>query len=83
MDIKEISTQLQIQADIGRTKFGRDLGTGMVELVQSSINALNDESSEIKQIGDCSGCGFMSLSDGFANGCPNCGCKDFKFVDVT
>ena len=82
MDAKEVTNQLGIQAHLGRTKFGRDLGEGMVELTMSSMAELNGGPPEAKKVGDCSGCGFMSSADGFTAGCPNCGCRDFKFLDV-
>ena len=82
MDIKEIIGKLEIQADLGRTPFGRDLGKGMVELTNSSIVELSNTNQETKKIGDCSGCGFISFANNYSNGCPNCGCKDLNISDV-
>ena len=83
MNLKEVINQLGIQAHLGRTKFGRDLGEGMVELTMSSMVELNSRSPEAKQVGECSGCGFISFANNYSNGCPNCGCKDLNISDVS
>jgi len=81
METKEdVVNKLKIQADLGRTPFGRDLGDNMVGLTNSSIAAI--ESSGETSLANCSNCGFVSLSDNFPSGCPNCGSHDFSINDV-
>jgi hypothetical protein len=78
----DMAGKLRMQADLGRTRLGRDLGEGMGDVTKSTVVWLEDGAQEQKQVADCKGCGFISSSENFPNGCPNCGCHDFELSDV-
>jgi Zn finger protein HypA/HybF involved in hydrogenase expression len=74
--IENSGARLQTQADLGRTSSGRCLREGMAELSKAAVGGQD------KPLADCRGCAFLSSSDDFAAGCPNCGCKDFDLVET-
>lgn len=74
--IENSGARLQTQSDLGRTSSGRYLREGMAELSKAAVGGQD------KPLADCRGCAFLSSSDDFSAGCPNCGCKDFDLLDI-
>ena len=76
----ELVEILRTQADLGRTQDGWDLGKGMAE---SSAGSIQESSNEDFLAKECLNCRYVSSADDFVSGCPNCGSKDHKTIEVT
>jgi rubrerythrin len=71
MDTKRI---LELQVMLGRTPEGRNIGEAVLE----KITAILDSGEDPKSLTRCKLCGLQLDTNAFANGCPNCGCKDVE-----
>lgn len=66
---------LSMQAALGRTVKGWDLGKNMLGASMTSSDSQQNEDFSATQ---CVNCGLVLSSEFFSSGCPNCGCKDTK-----
>jgi len=79
MDKQELLEVFRIQSIIGRTKSGWDLGQGMLDASSGSMAYVDTDDFMIKE---CLNCEIILSAELFSAGCPNCGSKDHKDVDV-
>lgn len=79
MDKDTLRSLLQLQTDLGRTQKGWDLNSGIDSLSSDSLAKSSEETFSATQ---CANCGFVAVSEYFASGCPNCGCKDSNPVEM-
>lgn len=78
MYIKKI---LSLQNILQRTKNGRKINDSCIDLINNAINfGLSAGSFQLNQFTECLNCRIILLNDDFADGCPNCGSKDFSFT---
>jgi len=75
MGDKSLIERLSMQADLGRTSAGWDLGDGMPGATLTSRDAAGGDGFSATE---CLNCAIVLSSDFFASGCPNCGCKDTR-----
>ena len=75
MDIKTI---LNLQLIFAKTPTGRFIGKSLINVIENSLN--NPDLSTVRII-ECSNCGFVLDEQYFADGCKNCGSKDFELIN--
>ena len=67
--MKDAKWILDVQVRTGRTQSGRSIGKRLKEAILSAY--LQDG-----EFTECRNCKLVLDDPMFANGCPNCGCKD-------
>jgi hypothetical protein len=80
MNKQEFLDTLNIQSILGRTKSGWDLGQDMLTASSGSIVYVDKEGFLAKE---CLNCELVLSAELFVSGCPNCGSKDHKNLDIT
>jgi rubrerythrin len=60
---------------LGKTPSGRYIGESMKLRLRNAVNNPNPQDTSYQE---CLNCGFVMEDPYFAEGCPNCGCKDTK-----
>lgn len=80
MNKQEFIDTLNIQSILGRTKSGWDIGKEMLTASSGSSADVDKEGFLAKE---CLNCEFVLSAEFFASGCPNCGSKDHKNLDIT
>ncbi len=80
MNKQEFIDTLNTQSILGRTKNGWDLGKDMLTASSSSISDVEKEDFLAKE---CLNCELVLSAEFFASGCPNCGSKDHKDLEIT
>ncbi len=73
MDKAEVTSILQVQASLQKTKDGWPiLWDGMIGAMNATIKEVSEGQV---QVSECGNCHFVASSKYFAQGCPNCGVK--------
>ena len=72
---KDLQFILRTQLVTGRTQNGREIGVKMKDPIRASLSMAERPSEGFQE---CINCGFVVLDEYFADGCPNCGCKDVR-----
>lgn len=79
MNKQELIDVLKTQSILGRTKKGWDIGIDILKWFSDSIVLVNPEDSDFKE---CLNCELVLSAELFFSGCPNCGSKDHKNVEI-
>ena len=78
MHVKKI---ISLQNILQRTKNGRKINDNCMSLIDNAIHfGLSAGGFALDQFTECLNCHIILLNDDFADGCPNCGSKDFSFT---
>ena len=70
----QVGRIIGIQAGIGRTRTGRDIGSKVIDAILGLGATVEQMTPEDAM--DCRNCHLIMPKEYFASGCPNCGSKD-------